>query len=391
MRRISFYFLGGLIFCFGLSYGWPVLYTYGIIALSVLVIAMIYNAYRLANSQVILEINIQLPPIFTLGDSNAINITFKNTGWVGAFVEPVYLVAFNGKQKVLQQVLFEENLFFKPGEERDFTISYRPKTRGMVVIKPLEVSYFVRPHLLRRNLKIGAGWDLKVYPSILQMKQFNLLFSPNIKQAGRSIALRRIQEGFSYELEQILPFTAGDDPRKINWRVSGRKTELMVNRYQPDKRRDVYLVLDATRPMIQEGADAMMIFEYAINTALMLANIILQKGDRCGLLVVGKRTEIKVVLGGGKKQLKRILEALYQMSPTDHEGDFHKIESLVGRKKMLILCSHEDQMSGIHSSAFDRLIRLFPVIPILLSESISKNIKAAVLQAGQEYLSKRSI
>lgn len=389
MRRVSFYLLGGLIFCFGLSYGWPVLYGYGIFAFLVLLIVAGYNFYQLSYTPFNLEINVALPPIFTLGDTNTLAVTLKNTGTTGAFIEPIYIMAYSGNKMVLQKGLFKDDLFINPGETLEYFVSYHPKTRGIVYILPLEVSYFVRPYLMRRSVKIGSGWNIKVYPSVLQMKQFNLLFNANMRRIGRSIPIKKVQEGFSYELEQILPFTAGDDARKINWRVSGRKTELMVNRYQSERRRDIYLILDSTRPMMQEGAHSMMIFEYAINTILMLANIILQRGDRCGLMVVGKRVEIKVALGGGQRQLKRIMESLYKLAPTDYEGDFFKIESLVGRKNILLICSHQDQLLGVQSAAFNRLIKLFPTIPILFSKSTSRNFKTIALQASREYLSRR--
>lgn len=390
MRRISFYLLGSLMVSFGLSYGWPALYEYSVFVFFVLLTAMGYNAYRLSVARVKLDLLIHAPPIFTLGDANKITVTLKNIGTVGANLEPTFLVAYNGNQLVLQHLLFENNLFLKPGGTVDFSVLYNPKTRGMVFIKPLEVTYFIGPYLLRKSLKIGAGWPFKVYPSLLQMKQFNLLFRANWKQVGRSMAIKKVQEGFGYELEQILPFTAGDDTRKINWRVSGRKAELMVNRYLSDRRRDVYLILDSSRPMMQEGADNMSIFEYAINLTLMLANVILQKGDRCGLLVVGKRTEIKVSLGGGQKQLNLILESLYRIMPTDDEGDFYTIERLVGRKGILLICTHEDQAVGVHLPAFKKLLKLFPTIPIWLAERTSKNVKATALQAGSAYLSHRS-
>lgn len=389
MRNISFYLLGVLIVWFGLSYSWPRLYGYAVIAFLVLLGALVYNVYKNSASLFKLEFDIQLPPIFTLGDTNIITITFKNIGKRGAFLEPSFLETCHPGQRVHHHLIWKESIFLKPGDIQEFSVPFQPKTRGKVIIRPLEISYYMSPLLVRKTLTMGTGWSLKVYPSIYQMKQFNLLFSTNSKLGGRSRAVKRFQGVFSYELEQILPFASGDDVRKINWRVSGRKTELMVNRYQSDHKKDVYLVIDSSRPMMQEGSESMVIFEYAINMALMLANIILQKGDRCGLLVVGRQTETKVGLGGGQKQLKRILEALYQIGPTDFEGDFFKIESLVGKKNMLLIFSHKDQVTGIHSQAFNRIIKLFPTIPILFSESITENFKTMAFKAGTEYLSKR--
>ena len=389
MRRISFYWLGGLIVCFGLSYGWPGLFKYGIFGLFILLVAIGYNLYRFATTQFKLEIFIKTPPIFTLGDPNTIIITLKNNGSGGVNLEPFFIVAHNGNRLVFQQLLLRRHFFLKPGETLNFSFIYQSKTRGIVMIDPLVISYFVPPYLLRKSIKAGTFQPIKIYPSIPQMKHFNMLFTANLRQIGRSMALKKVHDGFSYELEQILPYNAGDDTRKINWRVSGRKAELMVNKYQSDRRRDVYLILDSTRPMLQEGGGSMSIFEYAINMTLMLANIILQKGDRCGLIIVGKQTEVRVELGGGQKQLKRILESLYQLIPTNNEGDFLKIERLVGRTNILLICSHEEQLSGVYLPVFKRLFKLFPTIPVWLSECTSTNLKALALQAGKDYLSKR--
>ena len=390
MRRISFYWLGGLIVCFGLSYGWPELYDYGIFGLFMLLVALGYNVYRISTANYKIELVIKTPPIFTLGDPNTITITLKNTGLEGVNLEPIIFEAYNRERVIFQHELFHHHLFLKSGETIDFSFLFQPKTRGLLMINPLEVTYFIPPYLLRKSLKLGTSQTIKVYPSILQMKHFKMLFTANLKQIGRSMALKKVHDGFSYELEQILPYNTGDDTRKINWRVSGRKAELMVNKYQSDRRRDVYIILDSTRPMLQEGVGSMSIFEYAINMTLMLANIILQKGDRCGLIVVGKQTEIRVALGGGQKQLKRILESLYQLVPTDNEGDFFKIERLVGRKDILLVCSHEEQLTGIYLPVFKRLFKLFSTIPVWLSERSPQNFKALGLQAGRDYLSKRT-
>ena len=96
MRRISFYWLGGLIVYFGLSYGWPSLYNYGIFGLFMLLVALGYNIYRFSTTQFKLEIKIKPPPIFTLGDSNTIVISLKNTGLGGVNLEPFFFVAHNG-------------------------------------------------------------------------------------------------------------------------------------------------------------------------------------------------------------------------------------------------------------------------------------------------------
>src|SRR3954467_3880618 len=100
--------------------------------------------------------------------------------------------------------------------------------------------------------------------------------------AGLPPSARR---GPSAELVDRRPYTPGDDPRRIDWRVYARTRQLLVKRARRDADLPVYLVLDASASMAFRGPRAARTkIEHARLLGAALAHIFLEAGDRVGLL-----------------------------------------------------------------------------------------------------------
>ena len=122
-----------------------------------------------------------------------------------------------------------------------------------------------------------------VYPSIIQMKQFELRAFDRVSKTKGIKKLRRL--GHSYEFEQIKNYVPGDDYRSINWKASSRHAALMVNQYQDERAQQVYCIIDKSRNM-KMPFEGLSLMDYAINTSLVISNIVLQKHDKAGLFTV---------------------------------------------------------------------------------------------------------
>ena len=83
--------------------------------------------------------------------------------------------------------------------------------------------------MVQRKVVIHQREDVAAYPSILQMKKYELKVFAKTAMSGIK-KIRRL--GHNNEFEQIKNYVQGDDIRTVNWKATSRRNELMVNQYQ---------------------------------------------------------------------------------------------------------------------------------------------------------------
>jgi len=83
--------------------------------------------------------------------------------------------------------------------------------------------------------------------------------------------------------------------------------------------------------------------DYAINAALMLAHVAIQKGDHVGLVAFGASIQHYLAPRRGAAQLNRIIEALYDVQPSevesDYAGAFRKFLATWRKRSLIVLFS----------------------------------------------------
>lgn len=259
-----------------------------------------------------------------LGDSNKVEVTVINQTLQGLNVSIYegYPVQMQARSKVWVALLL-------PRKRKVFTYEFTPKERGEYRFN--DVVIFMRSPLFlaQRRIVIPLEERVEVYPSILQMKQYELKVFHQQTQSQGIKKIRRI--GNTNEFEQIKNYVQGDDIRTINWKATSRKSEVMVNQYQEERSQPVYCVIDKSRPM-QLAFDGMNMLDYAINTTLVFSNIALRKGDRAGLITFSDKIGAMLPADKSTGQLRRILESLYNQRTLFKEGNFELLYQTVRRQ-----------------------------------------------------------
>src|SRR5690606_2618045 len=116
--------------------------------------------------------------------------------------------------------------------------------------------------LVSKRITQRCGKMVPVYPSILQMKKFEL---KTIARTAREFGVKKVRRiGHSYEFEHIKTYQRGDDYRSINWKATGRRAQLMVNQYEDERSQQVYCVIDKSRVM-HMPFNGLSLFDYAVN------------------------------------------------------------------------------------------------------------------------------
>lgn len=306
--------LGALAFLFALSYAWPMLFPIAqglTVALMAMIVADLFMLFR---GQMVVKAERELPQVFSLGDDNPVTIRLTNPSAIG-----IHLDLIDELPEQLQYRSFEKEVHLKSGEVQRYDYSLCPKTRGEYHFGDIRLMMSGPLGLFSRRMTAEASATIKVYPSIIQMKEFELKAFSRIATSDGVKKLRKI--GVSYEFEQINPYVKGDDVRHINWKASAKRQELMVNRFETERSQAVYSVICKNREM-RMPFNGLSLMDHAVNTSLAVSNIALHKYDKIGLITFSDKIGSMLKASRERKQLKRVMNALYSEKERETEANY---------------------------------------------------------------------
>jgi uncharacterized protein (DUF58 family) len=147
--------------------------------------------------------------------------------------------------------------------------------------------------------------------------------------------------GFSVEFSEYRPYTAGDDPRYLDWKLYARSDRCYIKRFEDETNLRCYVVADLSRSM-DFGSLAYTKREYAATLAATLAFFLARQRDAVGLLTFDE--EVAELIGARYRpgHLHRIMAALEKASAgaaTDLAAPLEKIAQRVQKRGVIMLIS----------------------------------------------------
>lgn len=325
--------MGVIITLMMFSFGFPILGAFAKTGFLLLLLLTIADVFLLFNRNIRITVRRSVPPVLSLGDENQIELSVSADTPIrlhGVIVDEI-----PGQ--------FQQRDFYIPlelGIGKQFNEKYvlRPVSRGLYHFGETHLFISSPIGLAKRKLSFANQEDIPVYPSIIQMKRFELkTFDKKASEYGVK-KVRRI--GHSYEFEHIKQYARGDDYRSINWKVTSRRAQLMVNQYEDEKSQQVYCVIDKSRVMHMPFG-GLSLFDYAVNASLVISNIALGKQDKAGLITFDSSTKSVIKAERSKTQLKKILEALYNeredLVEASYENLYMTVKHHVSGRSLLFL------------------------------------------------------
>ena len=280
---------------------------------------------------------------FSNGDDNEVSITLESL-----YQQPVNLRLIDELPFQFQDRTRAFELDLKPGEVKRVTYALRPVKRGEYIFGTMNIFATTQLGLVRRRTQVGESATVSVYPSFMQMRKYELLAISNQLTDYGIKKIRRI--GNNMEFEQIKNYVIGDDYRKVNWKATARRNELMVNQYQDEKSQQVYSVIDKGR-MMQMPFEKMSLLDYAINASLVISNIALKKGDKAGIVTFQQKVNSILPASSRNVQLNLILEHLYKQKTGYKESDYAKLYATLKRKvtqrSLILLYTNFESLSSL--------------------------------------------
>jgi uncharacterized protein (DUF58 family) len=280
----------------------------------------------------------------SLGDENSISVTLSN---IGGFTFNYLLYEGFPTEMAERKLFFADKI--KPQESITHTYVYTPKKRGVFSFGDAYLLVHSLFGLIERRFVFPHSNPIHVYPSVIQMKKYELMLFQQSKVQSGLKRVRRI--GMTKEFEQIRNYVQGDEIKSINWKATSRKNELMVNQFQEEKAQNIYCIVDKGRVM-QMQSEGLTMLDYSINSSLVLANICLIKSDKVGLFTFSHKLGASLVAENKKTQLKKIMDLLYNQQTFFRDSNYELLQQHVNDKvknrSLLLLFTNFETLDGLN-------------------------------------------
>jgi len=343
IHNTFFNYIAVLAACFILSYWLPFLYPVAWLLTFVVLGLFLFDIYLLYTNSKGIQAQRALPQKLSNSDFNPINFTFQSF-----YPFKVFISVIDELPVQFQKRDFEYKKSIVKGIKQEFEYAVRPVERGEYVFGNLNVYASSSLKIVKRRFVFQKDQMVPVYPSIIQMQQYDFLaISNKLTQFG----LKKIRKiGHTQEFEQIKEYVPGDDFRTINWKATAKNDHLMVNQYQDEKSQPIYSIIDTGRVM-KMPFNGLKLLDYAINSTLAFSNVALKRNDKTGMVAFSKNIEMYVPAVQKLSHLNTILEKLYNIKTEFTDADFGMLYAHVKRKinqrSLLILYTNFEHISAM--------------------------------------------
>ena len=221
----------------------------------------------------------------------------------------------------------------RPGV-RTYDLSYRiswPK-RGVYTLE--ETAWEAEAPLgLHQRIHGSAGpsLEISVVPRTQAIRKVNEIRGrAHSRNPWEDVALVGVS---STDFTEVRPYTPGDPMRWINWKASARSSgsaePLLVNQYEPEGRKAVWIFLDGADYM-DVGSTLSALADQAAEATGSIAQYYLTRGYTLGAYIYNSQSDI-LTPEVGQRQFRRLTNMLTRLKPGEAEQDLlQAVESCKG-------------------------------------------------------------
>jgi len=155
--------------------------------------------------------------------------------------------------------------------------------------------------------------------------------------------------GFSVEFTEYRQYSAGDDPRYLDWRLYARSDRYYIKKFEDETNLRCYLLVDHSRSM-DYGSLGYTKSQYANTLAATLAYFLHQQGDAVGLLTFDEKIREYLPARHRTGHLRRLMLQLEDPAggtATDLGAPLKRIVEVVRKRSLMVMIS--DLLAPIES------------------------------------------
>ncbi len=147
--------------------------------------------------------------------------------------------------------------------------------------------------------------------------------------------------GFSVEYLDHRPYSPGDDPRTLDWKILARTNKYHVKLFEDETNLRAHILLDCSRSMAFKSGGVSKL-EYGSYLAAALCYLMLHQNDAVGLVLFDSEVRTFLPPKARPTQFRRVLELLdhtYSKEDTDVGRVLHEIAERIHRRGLVIVIS----------------------------------------------------
>ena len=147
--------------------------------------------------------------------------------------------------------------------------------------------------------------------------------------------------GFSAEFTEYRQYSAGDDPRYVDWRVYARSDRFYIKKFEDETNLRCHLLIDHSRSM-GYGSIGYTKSQYAGTLAATLAYFLFRQGDAVGLATFDDRITQYMPPRNRPSYLRRLMAALEadpQGRATDLGPPLQRLARMLAKRGLIVLVS----------------------------------------------------
>ncbi|TCO74592.1 DUF58 domain-containing protein [Marinisporobacter balticus] len=230
-----------------------------------------------------------------------------------------------------------------------FTFMITSNKRGAFLFDEIYIRRKGRLGLVKKDLLIKNSQEYKVYPSLKNLKKYHIMLKKDYFIHSGNKVIKRKSDG--REFESLREYVRGDDIRKINWVKTARENKLMVNQYEPENNKHIYILLDTGRTMSYR-VNAYSKLDLAINASVFLSDVVCYNKDQSGLMVFNTKVDAFVKPSKGNHHRNTILEALYHVEGTRLTSNYDEVlfylNSKEKRRSLICIFTDMDTLQEVY-------------------------------------------
>ena len=231
----------------------------------------------------------------------------------------------------------EDPVLLAPRGSLDLPFRATARARGEAILGNVALRVTTPLGLVARTIRVPMDDRVVIAPSLSGVRRFRWLAVHQRLAAAGVRDARRLGEGRSFA--RLRDYVVGDDPRHIDWKATARRGHPISREFTVEQSQTLYVLVDAGRSMTQL-AGAYPRFEYALSSALVLADVAVRAGDRVGAVVFDDQLRVLVPAQRGSGALQALRTALVPVQPTLVEPDYSaafRTLALRQRKRALVV------------------------------------------------------
>ncbi len=149
-------------------------------------------------------------------------------------------------------------------------------------------------------------------------------------------------KGFSVEFAEHREYTAGDDPRHLDYRMLGRTDRLYVKQYEEETNMRVQILLDSSGSMGYSHQGKLSKLEYGSYLTAILAYLMTRQQDSVGLTTFDTQIRLDMPARSSPRHFNEMMNQLEAVRPgrqTDIAETLHRLANRFKRRQLIVLIS----------------------------------------------------